>query len=403
MNPLKISKYTVSTALGMGREANLRRLLEGETGLSPCNFQGAEELDTWVGEVSGLEDVSLPSALKKYDCRNNRLAYAGIQQDGMLEAIEASIQKYGAERVAVILGTSTSGILQLELAYQARKEGECLPEWYNCQSTHDTHSVSDFVSRLTGSRGIAFTVSTACSSSAKVFASAHRAIESGICDAVIVGGVDSLCLTTLHGFNSLQLVSSQKCKPCDSDRDGISIGESAGFALVEKYQPDGNKEDGEALLLKGYGESSDAYHMSSPHPEGKGAYIAMEKALEKAGLKSGEIDYINLHGTGTKANDLAESRAISRLFGKQAPCSSTKGWTGHTLGACGITEISFSLMTIEENFLPGNLNLESLDSQIEARILKENVTNDKSMTINNAASNSFGFGGSNCCVVVGRG
>lgn len=401
MNPLRITNYTVSTALGLGRESNIEKLLEGETGLVPCDFKGAEMLDTWIGKVMGLEDVSLPSALESYDCRNNRLALAGLQQDGMLDAASACIEKYGAERVAVILGTSTSGILQTELAYQTREAKQPLPGWYDYQCTHNAHSISDFVSKVIGSRGITYTISTACSSSAKVFASARRLIESGICDAALVGGVDTLCLTTLFGFNSLQLVSSQKCKPCDANRDGISIGESAGFALVEKYTQAGGEPAGD-LLVKGYGESSDAYHMSSPHPEGKGAYLAMDEAVAKAGLKASDIDYINLHGTGTKVNDLSETKAIARLFGSGVPCSSTKGWTGHTLGACGITEISFSLMAIEKNFLPVNLNLEKLDNEIETRIVDGATINPPEIPVKNVASNSFGFGGTNCCIVVGR-
>jgi len=250
--------------------------------------------------------------------------------------------------------------------------------------------MTDYVRRALGLEGPAMTVSTACSSSAKVFASAARYIEAGVVDAAVVGGVDSLCLTTMHGFTSLQLVSDEPCRPFDAARKGMSIGEAAGFALLENVQPQG-------IRLLGYGESSDAYHMSTPQPEGEGALGAMRQALSRAGLQPADIDYVNAHGTATPANDRAEDRALVRLFGKRVPVSSTKGFTGHTLGAAGILEAIVCFLTLEHGFVPATLNSSAVEPGLESMILLEN----RPVRARRALSNSFGFGGSNCSLVFG--
>jgi 3-oxoacyl-[acyl-carrier-protein] synthase-1 len=234
-------------------------------------------------------------------------------------------------------------------------------------------------------------VSSACSSSAKVFGNAARMIAAGLCDAAVVGGVDSLCLTTLYGFNSLELLSREPCRPFDARRDGISIGEGAGFALLEK-----SAKPGKTSLL-GIRESSDAHHMSTPHPQGLGARLAMERALASAGLRAGDIDYINLHGTASKTNDAAEDKAVCDVFGRSTPASSTKGSTGHLLGAAGITEAIIALLAIEHGWMPGSVHTQTLDPGLGSRYLVENVE----AGVNRALSNSFGFGGSNCSLVLG--
>ena len=219
----------------------------------------------------------------------------------------------------------------------------------------------------------------------------RRAMAAGTCDAAVVGGVDSLCLTTLYGFNSLQLVSADICRPADPARGGISIGEAAGFALLDP-QADA------PLALLGYGESSDAYHMSSPDPDGHGAAASMRAALALANVAPREVDYINLHGTGTMTNDSSESRAVCTVFGNETPCSSTKGWTGHTLGAAGIVEAAIAMLCIEHGFMPRSLNTRSKDPAIEAAVLLEN----RYTPVRKALSNSFGFGGNNCTLLFGR-
>ncbi|MCF6209261.1 MAG: beta-ketoacyl-[acyl-carrier-protein] synthase family protein [Gammaproteobacteria bacterium] len=392
IKPLQITDYTLTSALGAGRETHWQRLRNGRSGLTPCEFFQIGDLDTWVGQVASLDDITLNERWAVYDCRNNRLAQLALEQDGFTEAVRDATGRYGATRVSLFMGTSTSGIHQTEQAYLGiDPESEPLPQWYHYSTTHNTYAVADFVRRYLGLEGLSVTVSTACSSSAKVFASAYRAIQSGLCDAAVVGGVDTLCLTTLYGFNALQLVAAEKCRPFDVDRNGISIGEAGGFALL---QPE-KGQTGHALL--GYGESSDAYHMSSPHPQGAGARAAMAAALARAGLEPRDIDYINLHGTGTPANDMAESRAVVSLFGGQTPCSSTKGWTGHTLGAAGIVEVALGLLCIEHGFMPCTLNSEILDPTVDADVLLEH----RYQRLRTVLTNSFGFGGSNCSLVLG--
>ncbi|BCD96815.1 beta-ketoacyl-[acyl-carrier-protein] synthase family protein [Marinagarivorans cellulosilyticus] len=396
MQPLLITDYTYTSCLAAGREQNWQAIKTGDSKLKPCDFYGINDLSTWVGEVSDL-DTPLPQPLSHFDCRNNRLAWLALQQDNFLAQAKMAVQRYGASRVAVFVGTSTSGIHETEKAYfESHHKNAPLPEWYNYQTTHNIYSSASFTAFATGATGPASAISTACSSSAKVFATAQRAIASGLCDAAIVGGVDSLCLTTLYGFHALQLISANPCKPFDTHRDGINIGEGAGFAILEKIDAPHLAGSQHPQLL-GYGESSDAYHMSSPHPDGRGAFQAMTMALHKAGLDSANIDYINLHGTGTPANDRAESAAVAKLFKNSCPASSTKGWTGHTLGAAGIIEIAICLQALQHNIAPKNKNLEEQDPNSQIHILKNNYSG----LLQYALSNSFGFGGSNCSLVVG--
>src|SRR2546421_2958438 len=252
-------------------------------------------------------------------------------------AVAAARERHGAARIGVFLGTSTSGILEPERAYRRRDAASGkLPDDYRYAQTQNSFSLADFVRLRLGLEGPALVVSSACSSTSKVFGNAARMIAAGVCDAAVVGGADTLCLTTLYGFRSLELTSREPCRPFDVERDGISIGEGAGFALVEK--PAAGRSAGATLLL-GIGESSDAYHMSTPHPEGAGAKLAMSRALAAAGVSAADIDYINLHGTATRTNDAAEDKAVYELFGARTPCSSTKGATGHLLGAAGVTGV----------------------------------------------------------------
>ena len=388
MKPLAITAFTATSALGRGTAAMLDALRRGASGLKPNDFDRAE-LRAWIGRVAGLEEEPVSGALAEFDCRNNRLAQLGLQQDAFMEAVSQARAKYGAKRVAVLLGTSTSGILQTELAYRSRNEQGALPEDFDYRHGQNLFSVTDFVRRALGLEGPAMTISTACSSSAKVFASAARYLEAGVADAAVVGGVDSLCLTTLHGFTSLQLVSDEPCRPFDAARKGMSIGEAAGYALVERQ--------GNGLNLLGYGESSDAYHMSTPQPEGEGALAAMRQALGRAGLEPAAIDYVNAHGTATPANDRAEDRALVRLFGSRVPVSSTKGWTGHTLGAAGIIEAIVCFLALEHGLIPGTLNSSAVEPGLESRVVLQN----RSAPLRHALSNSFGFGGSNCTLVFG--
>jgi 3-oxoacyl-[acyl-carrier-protein] synthase-1 len=375
--------------------ATLDALRQGRSGLQSCTFETVD-LPTFVGEVPNLDALQFPPELSSFDCRNNRLALLGLQQDDFSDAIAAAVQKYGAQRIGVFIGTSTSGILQTELAYQrCDPVSGALPADFSYATTHNTFSVADFMRRYLGLNGPAVVVSSACSSSAKVFASASRMLAAGLIDAAVVGGVDSLCLTTLYGFNALGLVSSQPCRPFDPARDGISIGEAAAFALLERVS---DKTDANAVLLLGVGESSDAHHMSAPHPQGLGARLAMEGALKSAGLNASDIDYINLHGTATPSNDAAETRAVSALFDAGTACSSTKGATGHTLGAAGGLEAVICALALQHGLMPGGLHTRQLDPALPLNYL----LNNQQRAIQRVLSNSFGFGGTNCSLVLGR-
>lgn len=373
----------------------LDALESGRSGLTPCDFETAR-LDTWIGTVPGVDAIRLPETLARHDCRNNRLALLGLRADGFEAHVRAAIGRYGKRRVAVLLGTSTSGILETEIAYRQRDPvSGALPPGYRYATTHNSYSVAGFVREYFGLEGPAVVVSTACSSSAKVFAAAARMMACGVVDCALVGGVDSLCLTTLYGFRSLELTSPQPCQPFDAERRGISIGEGAAFALLE---PCPANLDADAVLLLGAGESSDAYHMSAPHPEGLGARMAMEAALLDAGLCAADIDYINLHGTATPSNDAAEGKAVAALFGNRVPASSTKGATGHTLGAAGAVEAVACALALRHDLLPGGAGTRHPDPMIPIDYL----TASRPGTVRRALSNSFGFGGSNCSLVLGR-
>lgn len=333
-------------------------------------------------------------ALSGFDCRNNRLAQLALRQDGFDQAVAGAAARYGAERIAVILGTTTSGVLSGEEAFADRdRNSGRLPETFSHSGTVDHYSLTDFVARQLGVRGPSFTISTACSSSAKVFGDAWSLIQAGFCDAAVVGGVDTLCRMVLRGFDSLELLSPEPCRPNDANRKGISIGEAAGFVLLERRNP----TPIDAVFLLGCGNSCDAHHMSSPDPEGRGAALAIRAALATAGISPADIDWVHQHGTGTRINDRAEDAAIAATLGTQVPCSSTKGWMGHTLGAAGVLNAVFAALCLREGLVPRNLNLEAIDPALLCPI----VTETHRQPLRRVLSNAFGFGGSNCCLVLG--
>ena len=395
MIPLVLSKFTATSCIGRGTAQTLAALVAERSGLAPCRFETVR-LDTHVGEVPDVDAQRLPPEFLRYECRNNRLAEIGLEQDGFTDAVEEAARRVGRARLGVFLGTSTAGILQTELAYRARDPVTgALPEAFDYAATHNTFSVADYVRRRLRLEGPAVVVSCACASSAKVFAAAQRMIEAGLIDAALVGGVDSLCLTTLYGFHSLQLCAAGPCRPFDVARDGISIGEAAAFALLE---PPSSRTGSDDVLLLGVGESNVAYHMSAPHPEGRGARLAMEAALLDAGLEPGAIDYINLHGTGTPSNDRSESQAVTSVFGASTPCSSTKGATGHALGAAGGLEAVISALALQHSLMPGGVNTGHVDETLTAHYIRHN----RSAALTRVLTNSFGFGGTNCSVILGR-
>ncbi len=394
--PLAITAYTATCAAGRGREQLAQALATRTSGLTPNNFSSAP-LPCWIGRVSGLEQASLPDDFARFDARNQRLAWLGLQQDDFLARARAARERYGADRVALVLGTSTSSIGETEAAYRALGVDGRFDATQRAKRVHHPHSLAAFVQAALGLDGPCLTIATACSSSAKVFASAERLMHAGFADAAIIGGVDTLCDSVLFGFNSLGLVSSEPCRPFDRDRSGLSLGEAAGFALLERDAESINVENAHPLLL-GYGESSDAHHMSAPHPQGLGAEQALDDALARAGLDASQIDYINLHGTASRANDEVEAALIARRFAATTRASSTKAWTGHTLGAAGILEAVIALIALERGFTPGALNVREFDPACGPQFVLENAA----MPLRIALSNSFGFGGNNCCLAFAR-
>ena len=375
-------------------------------GLTRCSLDDVP-VPTWVGVVAGLDPhpsgersgpASVPplaGPLAAFDCRNNRLAHLALSQDDFDAEVQAAVAHHGPARIGLFLGTSTAGIRHSEHCYRLHFERQTpdLGPDLRFDTTLSNFSLAAFVRRRLGLRGPAVVIATACSSGAKAFAAAHRSLVAGVCDAAVVGAVDTLCATTLMGFSSLGLLAEQPCRPWGLDRTGISIGEAAGFALIS-LEPTAAGRIG----LLGYGESSDAHHMTAPHPTGLGARLAMQAALSSAGLRSEQIDYISLHGTGTPANDRSEDLAISQLFGDRVIASSTKGWTGHTLGASGAVEAALSMLCLEHGLVPGTLNTDTVDPDLT---LRPQLRTD-AKPIRYLLSNAFGFGGNNCSLVFGH-
>jgi len=380
-----ITAYAVGNALGSTTTEVVEALSSGRSGLGPCPLP--LPFETACGPFSGALD-SLPPVLSPFDSRLARLALAVL--DGMGAAVERAVRRWGSDRVAIVLGTSTGGILETEGAYEAHLREGRLPARYDFDRQHAFHGLAQVVRHRTGAGGPGWVLSTACSSSGKVLGSARRLLRAGWADAVLVGGADTLCQTTLRGFASLEALSRRPCRPFSAERDGTTIGEGAAFLLLER------SGEGPARLL-GVGESSDAHHMSHPHPEGLGARLAMAEALRQAGVEPSEVDHVNAHGTATPANDVVEARAVADLLGGSVPVVSTKGYTGHLLGAAGATEAVFALLAIERGFIPASLGADPLDPGVPVRVVRRREEGRYRRVL----SNSFGFGGSNVSLLLG--
>ncbi|WP_421262426.1 beta-ketoacyl-[acyl-carrier-protein] synthase family protein [Aeromonas jandaei] len=383
---LYIHAYSLINALGRGKDEVSAALEAWRTG-------GASPLDGehWTlvdGRTSPVGRVchQLPAVtIAPYDSRNNRLllaALADIEDD-----VNAAIARVGSQRVALVLGTSTSGIGEAEVAVAASERGEALPPQFDYVQ-QELGSPSLFLAAHLGIEGPAMTISTACSSSARAFITARRLLASGQADVALVGGADSLCGLTLNGFDSLESLSEQRCQPFAAGRDGINIGEGAALFLVS-LEP-------APLALLGDGESSDAWHISAPHPQGEGAERAMRMALTRADLDADQVGYVNAHGTATRLNDEMESRALARLFPNKVPVSSTKVLTGHTLGAAGATEAALCCLLIERG-LPLPPQGETADPALAPIALVQ-----EQGPVDIIMSNSFAFGGNNVSLIFGK-
>jgi 3-oxoacyl-[acyl-carrier-protein] synthase I len=380
-----VTAHATCNALGASTREVLEALAAGRSGLAPPPFE--LPFETWCGAMA-RELPAPPASVAAYDTRLLRIVLLAF--DGVASQTAAAVRRWGADRVAVILGTSTGGIEQTEEAYRGLRRDGRVPAWFDLDRQHAFHATAEALAALAGARGPCSVISTACSSGGKTLAAARRMIRAGLIDAALTGAVDSLCQTTLRGFHSLSILSTRPCRPFSRDRSGISIGEGAGLLLVER--------EGEAPVeLLGVGESSDAYHMSSPEPEGRGARAAMAAALAQAGLSPADVGHINTHGTGTKHNDVAEARAIFDLFGGEVPAVSTKGYTGHLLAAGGAVEAVFATAALERGWLPASLGSAPVDEEIRIRINLER----RELRCRAVLSNSFGFGGSNVSVLLG--
>lgn len=382
---LPITGLAMCNALGPTRRAVRDALFDGQSGLGPSPIP--VPFATVVGAVAGALP-ELPAALAPWSTRTARIA-ARLLAD-LAPELDVLRSRWRPERIAVLLGTSTAGADVTENAYRRFLLEGSLPPDYDLFRHHTYGAILHVVRRLTGAEGPAWVVSTACTSSAKPLASAKRLIETGLIDAAIVGGIDTLCAMTLRGFRSLDALSPEPARPFCADRRGLNIGEGGALLLMERT--------GEPLaLLEGVGESSDAHHISAPHPEGVGARLAMQRALAEAGVPAASVDHVNAHGTGTRLNDVSEATAIESLFGREVPIVSTKGYTGHMLGAAGATEAAIAILALAEDWIPASLGADPVDPKIHARIAVERLHG----RFERVLSNSFAFGGNNVSVLLG--
>ncbi|MCL1066219.1 beta-ketoacyl-[acyl-carrier-protein] synthase family protein [Shewanella olleyana] len=427
---IAITHIGLCTPIGHTPESVLANLLAGNTDAMVPRDDLMFNATTRVGAINDADLLTIPDELQQYNCRNNRLLFTAASQ--LKSNIEQAKSAFGKDRIGVVLGTSTSGISKGEAALEYHQQhGQFPPSYHYAQQ--ELGSTSDFLRKLYDVNGPCYTVSTACSSSTKVFASAQRLLKANLCDVVIVGGVDSLCQLTLNGFNSLESVSKGLCNPFSENRDGINIGEGAALFILQLTEAENTQaQTAKEVLLAGIGESSDAHHISAPHPQGLGAIAAMKAALNDAELTASQVSYVNLHGTATPKNDAMESIAMHQVFAEQTAnnsanddpakcnlvkhnlaeydssnslplCSSTKPLTGHCLGAAGAIEAAFCYLLLSsynsDQMLPPQVWDKQQDPNNPVLPL---VTPAQSTPLNYIMSNSFAFGGSNASIIFAK-
>lgn len=380
-----LNSMSMISALGVDSNDVKERLLNG---LPRLELSQEYHLAGTPLPLALVKEALTPIPLddKKWRSRNNQMAWTTAQS--ILPDIHTLISKFGKDRIGVIIGTSTSGIGDNEKDMQINVQLGTLPDSYH-YGKQEMGATAAFLGEAFGVCGPVFGISTACSSGAKALASARRLIRSGICDAVIAGGVDTLCKLTVQGFSSLEAVSEEQCNPFSANRKGINIGEAAALFIVSKEISD--------IELAGVGESSDAHHISAPDPSGQGAISCMTAALIDAKISADEIDYLNLHGTATELNDQMEAKAVAKVFGKNTPCSSTKPFTGHTLGAAGALEAAICWLALKEDFIPKHLWDGCQDNDLPEIGLN---LGEQKHSLNYALSNSFAFGGNNISLIL---
>jgi 3-oxoacyl-[acyl-carrier-protein] synthase I len=401
-NNIAINNLGLCTPLGNAPEQVLTRLLKAD--ISAMQWRDDLLFNANPSLVASIDDaqlLELPASLSHFDCRNNRILNTAADQ--LSRAVADAAARYGSDRIGVIIGTSTSGIAQGEAALKFHQQHEHFPPGFH-YSQQELGTTAEFLQKKFALSGPCYTVSTACSSSAKVFATAKRLLKANLCDMVIVGGADSLCQLTLNGFNSLESVAKGHCNPFSPQRNGINIGEGAALFTLERGEGD--------IMLAGIGESADAHHISAPHPQGLGAIAAIAQALADANITPEQVDYINLHGTATLKNDAMESRALLAVFNQAIPsCSSTKPLVGHTLGAAGALEAAFCYLLLSPlntaNALPPHVwdgQQDPNDPKIPLVPMPDSdeVMHRNADKLRYIMSNSFAFGGSNASVIFSR-
>jgi 3-oxoacyl-[acyl-carrier-protein] synthase-1 len=392
--PVFLNHLGLVCSLGLGQRAVREALFRADApqGMSRTEaFSPGRVLH--LGEVSAsLPDITpWPRAFRS---RNNALIAAAL--DEIRPAVDVAIARVGRSRVAIVLGGSTSGVREGEAAVRARLASGQWPGGYEHRQ-EELGSSSSFLAWLLDTEGPAHVISTACSSGAKALASAARLLKAGIADVVVAGGADSLCSFTVAGFMALESVSAARCNPLSVHRDGINLGEGAALFLM-------SREPGPARLA-GWGETSDAHHISSPDPSARGAIDAIELALTRAGVSASQVDYVNLHGTATPQNDVMESHAVAQTLGAEVPVSSTKPLTGHALGAAGAIEAAFAWFTLVDN-AGGSLPPHWWDGQVDPRLPRLAPVSPGERLgrpLRHVLSNSLGFGGSNASLLLGQG
>jgi len=387
MNAIPILQYSCSTSLGHNLHETFQQIRNGQTGIQ-LQSNLFNPLDYPVGEIQ-YQLKNPPETLNQYKSRCCKIAYTALHH--MEPEIQWLKANFPPNRLGIVCGTSASGTSAVESAW--KPGGDFHFDYHNL---HPHGSVARFIQRVTGFRGPFFTVSTACSSAANAMISAALLLQADICDAVITGGVDALCLTTYYGFQSLQIVSDVPCQPFDRNRSGISIGEGAAFFIMTR-EVIPEITHSKPVYLIGSGTSSDAYHMTAPDPTGFGAECAIRNAIASGGLHPDDIDYINLHGTGTQLNDKVEAEAVHRIFGREVECSSTKGYFGHLLGGAAAIEAAVCIYALKNQYIPGNANLIEMDPEIKINVIPTSIQK----AIRYAANNSFAFGGNNTCLIFG--
>jgi 3-oxoacyl-[acyl-carrier-protein] synthase-1 len=406
IEPVALRAASLVSAAGDGLGALAELVRSDRSALAPNTLRPAgeaEPLRCWTGEAAGLDSTVLPAELRHWDCRATRLAWRGLQADAMHEAVAGAIRRHGAARVGLVLATSAATIAVSEQAYRQLAGGGGFPAAVRRPELNTPHALALFVAAATGLEGPSVTVSTACSSSAKALAMAERWLRLGLADAVLVGGVDALCASVLYGFHALGLISAEPCRPFDARRDGISVGEAAGFVLVERGRD-------APLLLCGYGEANDAHHMSAPHPQGLGAEAALDDALARAGLvDTAGIGFVSLHGTATPHNDAVEAALVARRYAADVHAAAGKGAIGHTMGAAGLAGAALAWLALghgagaEGGVLAGSPGHAEPDPALDPRFAAQLARSSRPGRVRLAASHAFGFGGNNVVLLFGRG